>query len=715
MSSSKRMGRRRETCLICTKSFACSDVIHLNMLMDNDRTVAEAILAFVNVECTGPIAEEDAFICRLDCYQRLMESIEFQDLVRGVFRRILASVEEPAFDDQDSQDRCLATRRRAASMEIDDVIDWDETHSNDVALFHENVDSFDVQTISNEPDPIGQSEEEDEVGKSFALPDAEFITMHMKFQNFEYFELNGHRCCGCAFIARTVDELSQHANNDHRNEKIASKRQYVCSICSTPFKTEQMLQLHGQNQGREVFLCKCCGLAFSTKQNLMKHMTHKDDDDVESTSEGDGQQNGDDTVKEPYAEDTLNETLLEEQLVTHVDDYDDYRILHTAAERCCSCGRFFANYDLMLDHAMATHAHPKTRSDSSCPACGETFKSKKCLKHHQATNSSFKKIFFCKPCKVSFVRIHLLARHLLTSFSHRTSGSANTRLKGPLGVILRQKSNNSSQFPGFGCCFVRCGATFDDETQLQTHVEELHAVRRRIHINERTSDQIVCNVCQLGFSKEQNLQRHRYSWQMRKVNICSYCGKGFPNPSVLWEHEQVEHTHTSPQFECEHCGKRFKKKSLIKLHLVTHQEERKFGCDQCGSRFHFGHQLKKHKKAVHATELPYECKYCDHKMPNKERYDQHMRKHTGERPYECRHNCGRAFSHSTDRRRHEMATHTGEKPHKCQTCGTAYVRKRELQQHLQKHPDHVAETGTHQREHALVEIETTAEELIELE
>ncbi|KFB39024.1 hypothetical protein ZHAS_00006734 [Anopheles sinensis] len=587
---------------------------------------------------------------------------------------MLSRVEKACSDSHEAQDACEETTDQSAYIEMEDVMDCG---NSSIEQCPEQIDCFDVQEETTEPGTLSQQEDD---GRPFLQPTPKYIATHMQFQNFEYFELNGHRCCGCSFVAETMSELSQHANDAHSSQYspdgLSADRTHVCSICST-------------------------------KQRLMKHMMQYSFDENDETVLIDGRSSSADQenyLEEVlYAEDTLksdktpgNEPLLEDQYVTHVEDYDDYRILHTEAERCCSCGKFFANYDQMLAHAIATHEHGDIASDWSCRACGETFQSKRNLKHHNATNSSFKKIFHCKLCNVSYVRIHLLARHILTSLKHRSNGTGNIlekRNDEQLAAILRQKSYNASKFSGFGCCFVRCGATFEDEKQLQSHVEEMHAVRRRIHASERTSDQHVCDVCQLSFSKEQNLQRHRYSWQMRKVNICSYCGKGFPNQAVLWEHEQVEHTDMSPQFECEHCGKRFKKKSLIKLHLVTHQEVRRYGCDQCGSRFHFGHQLKKHQNSVHATELPYECKYCEHKMPSKQRYDQHMRKHTGERPFECRHKCGRTFSHTTDRRRHEMSAHTGEKPHKCLACGIAYVRRRELQLHIQKHPDHNVEAS----------------------
>ncbi|XP_052869515.1 zinc finger protein 84-like [Anopheles cruzii] len=527
-------------------------------------------------------------------------------------------------------------------------------------------------------------------------------------QNFDYLELrDGVRCCGCEFIAANPNELTLHTMECHRQTVEAENDlAIVCEICCNAFESNQELRTHQKCvSGKDIFLCKCCMVCFNTKEKLMRHMSicaelNEDDRQDDNAFAEAVDLNRCDEVKSTEPLESVDASksplMLDEKFVTRREEYDEYQILHTDAKRCCCCGVFFASYDAVMAHVQEAcpRSNRATEDATVCTVCGARFKSQKALKYHKGINDRINKIYYCKLCNLSFVRYFHLARHFHASLKHSTVGDGIVGKQDDRVMVALLKKLGSSVQPSrleHVCCFLRCEASFDRRQDLLEHVELKHAARRRIHVRERTSQRHVCVICQLGFGSEQNLHRHLYQRYLKKTSICSFCGKGFKRPTLLRQHEQVEHTDTAPQFECAVCGKKFKKQSLLKLHLVTHEAERKFSCEHCSSQFHFRHQLKKHQQTVHATEFPYECSFCDRKMPNKNSYDLHLRTHTGEKPFVCRHGCCRAFSHSTDRRRHEMVAHTDEKPHRCAVCQTAYVRRRQLLQHFQRYPEHNTE------------------------
>ncbi|KAM9393621.1 zinc finger protein 131 isoform 2-T3 [Pholidichthys leucotaenia] len=182
-----------------------------------------------------------------------------------------------------------------------------------------------------------------------------------------------------------------------------------------------------------------------------------------------------------------------------------------------------------------------------------------------------------------------------------------------------------------------------------------------------------CNKCDRTFKLYYHLKQHlkTHLGLVEKPHTCSLCGKAYTREGALKQHISTSH-YDAEEFSrnqkppkkvhiCEYCKKHFDHFGHFKEHLRKHTGEKPYACPDCHERFARNSTLKCHLAA------------CQNGAGAKK---------GRKKLYECQ-VCSSVFN-SWDHFKDHLVSHTGVKPNHCTICDMWFTQQKELQAHLRE-------------------------------
>ncbi|XP_076005631.1 zinc finger protein 131 isoform X1 [Genypterus blacodes] len=184
-----------------------------------------------------------------------------------------------------------------------------------------------------------------------------------------------------------------------------------------------------------------------------------------------------------------------------------------------------------------------------------------------------------------------------------------------------------------------------------------------------------CNKCDRSFKLYYHLKQHMktHLGSLDKPFVCSHCGKGYTREGALKQHVSSFHfdaeelsRNQRPQKKvhvCEYCDKNFDHFGHFKEHLRKHTGEKPYECPDCRERFARNSTLKCHMAACQngvgakkGRKKLYECQVCSSVFNSWDQFKDHLVSHTGVKPNHCT-MCDMWFTHPIDLKTHLQEVH----------------------------------------------------------
>lgn len=149
--------------------------------------------------------------------------------------------------------------------------------------------------------------------------------------------------------------------------------------------------------------------------------------------------------------------------------------------------------------------------------------------------------------------------------------------------------------------------------------------------------------------------------------------EGSPETELTCKQEHMK-SHSTETFKCDICNKRYVREIAWKQHLTCYH------LDEDGAN-----KKQRAGKKIHV------CQYCEKQFDHFGHFKEHLRKHTGEKPFQCP-NCHERFARNSTLKCHLTACQSGigakkgrKKLYECQVCNSVFNSWDQFKDHLVLH------------------------------
>ena len=185
----------------------------------------------------------------------------------------------------------------------------------------------------------------------------------------------------------------------------------------------------------------------------------------------------------------------------------------------------------------------------------------------------------------------------------------------------------------------RCGKNNVTKAKLNEHLAEAHG--------DENARKLQCKVCDKWLGSKDNMVGHRNMHMDIKPFKCNFCERSYRNPWNMHAHRKDKH---AEEWKDE--------KSKRGVHAGRQNSK---PCPKCDSSFPFLSELFQHLAEIHqdADSRELQCATCEKWLGSKLKLHNHMRTHTGERPFTCDF-CPKTFFSENSLYGHRRDSHRAE-------------------------------------------------------